>query len=92
MGSDGAGSRTNPNAVLSITSSSEMNSNSETGTTMLPFSLHQSFGPRSDSLIVPIPQDVESRPTSSMLERLETEEVEFHHDGASCILLFLESH
>ena len=87
MGSDGAGSRTNPNAVLSITSSSEMNSNSETGTTMLPFSLHQSFGPRSDSLIVPIPQDVESRPTSSMLERLETEEVEIHHDGASCSLL-----
>ena len=89
MGSDGAGSRTDPNAVLSVTSDSEMNSNSGTGTTRLPFSLHQSYGLQSDgsSLIVPIPQDVDSRRTSSVLDRSETEEV--HDDGASCSLSLL---
>ena len=89
MGSDGAGSRTDPNAVLSVTSDSEMNSNSGAGTTRLPFSLHQSFGIQSDgsSLMVPIPQDVDSRRTSSVLDRSETEEV--HDDGASCSLSLL---
>jgi serine/arginine repetitive matrix protein 2 len=75
MGNDGMGSRTEPNAVLSITSASEMNSSSPgAGTTTLPFSLHRSFSlSEGSSLIVPIPQDVESRPTSSMLDRSEME-------------------
>ena len=83
MGSDGTGSRTDPNLVLSITSDSEMNTSSPgAGTTRLPFSLHQSLGmSEGSSLIVPIPQDVESRPTSSMLDRSEMEGVD--HDGAS---------
>jgi serine/arginine repetitive matrix protein 2 len=83
MGNDGMGSRTDPNAVLSITSDSEMNTSSPgAGTTRLPFSLHQSFGlSEGSSLIVPIPQDVESRPTSSMMDRSEMEGD--HHDGAS---------
>lgn len=75
MGNDGMGSRTDPNAVLSITSDSELNTSSPGGgTTTLPFSLHQSFGlSEGSSLIVPIPQDVESRPTSSMMDRSEME-------------------
>jgi len=75
IGNDGTGSRTDPNAVLSITSDSEMNTSSPgAGTTTLPFSLHQSFGlSEGSSLIVPIPQDVESRPTSSILDRSEME-------------------
>lgn len=84
MGNDGTGSRTDPNAVLSITSDSEMETSSPgAGITRLPFSLHQSFGmSEGSSLIVPIPQDVESRPTSSMMDnRSETEGD--HHDGAS---------
>lgn len=81
MGSDGTGSRTDPNAVLSMTSDSDMNTSSPgAGGTMLPFSLHQSFGRQSEgsSLMVPIPQDVES--ISSELDRSEIEEV--HDDGA----------
>ncbi len=95
MGNDGVGSRTDPNAVLSITSDSEMNTSSPgAGTTRLPFRLHQSFSlSEGSSLIALIPQDVESRPTSSMLDRSEMEEV--HRNGASCSLsplaCFLES-
>ena len=85
MGNDGTGSRTDPNAVLSMTSDSEMNMSSPgagAGTTTLQFSLHRSFGlSEGSSLIVPIPQDVESRPTSSMLDRSEMEEID--NDGAS---------
>jgi serine/arginine repetitive matrix protein 2 len=96
MGNDGAGSRTDPNVVLSLTSDSEMNSSLPgPGTTTVPFSLHQSFGlSEGSSLIAPIPQDVESRPTSSMLDRSEIDEV--HHDGASrslsLLARFLESY
>ena len=100
MGSDGAGSRTDPNAVLSMTSDSDMNMSSPgAGAAMLPFSLHRSFGRQSEgsSLMVPIPQDIESRSTSSELDRSEIGEV--HEDGASCSLsllahyqVFLESH
>lgn len=100
MGSDGAGSRTDPNAVLSMTSDSDMNTSSPgAGAAMLPFSLHRSFGRQSEgsSLMVPIPQDIESRSTSSELDRSEIGEV--HEDGASCSLsllahyqVFLESH
>ena len=88
VGNDGAGSRTDPNAVLSITSDSEMNTSSPgAGTTMLPFSLHQSFGlSEGSSLIIPIPQDVESRPTSSMMDRSEMEGD--HHDGVSLLARF----
>ena len=83
MGNDGTGSCTDPNAVLSITSDSEMNTSSPgAGTTRLPFSLHQSFGlSEGSSLIVPIPHDVESRPTSSMMDRSEMEGD--HHDSSS---------
>ena len=83
MGNDGTGSRTDPNAVLSITSDSEMNTSSPgAGTTTLPFSLHRSFGlSEGSSLIAPIPQDVESRPASSMMDRSEMEGD--HGDGAS---------
>jgi serine/arginine repetitive matrix protein 2 len=89
MGNDGMGSRTDPNAVLSITSDSEMNTSSPgAGTTTLPFSLHRSFGlSEGSSLIVPIPQDVESRPTSSMLDRSEMEGD--HDDRASGSLSLL---
>ena len=100
MGSDGAGSRTDPNAVLSMTSDSDMNTSSPgAGAVVLPFSMHRSFGRQSEgsSLMVPIPQDVESRSTSSELDRSEIEEV--HEDGAFCSLslyaryqVFLESH
>jgi serine/arginine repetitive matrix protein 2 len=89
MGNDGTGSRTDPNAVPSITSDSEMNTGSPgAGTTTLPFSLHRSFGlSEGSSLIAPIPQDVESRPTSSMLDRSEMEGD--HDDGASSSLSLL---
>jgi hypothetical protein len=77
-----------PNAALSITSDTEMNTSSPgAGTTTLPFSLHRSFGlSEGSSNIVPIPQDVESRPTSSMLDRSEMEGD--HSDGASGSLSF----
>ena len=89
MGNDGTGSRTDPNAVLSITSDSEMNTSSPgAGTTTLPFSLHRSFGlSEGSSLIAPIPQDVESRPASSMMDRSEMEGN--HSDGASGSLSLL---
>ena len=90
MGNDGMGSGTDPNAVLSITSDSEMNTNSPgAGTTTLPFSLHRSFGlSEGSSLIAPIPQDVESRPTSSMMDRSEMEG-DHDDDRASGSLLLL---
>jgi serine/arginine repetitive matrix protein 2 len=75
-GGDGTGSRTDPNAVLSITSGSEMGS---PGPMTLPLSLHRSLGRPSDaSLTIHIPQDVESR-RSSVLDRSEIEDAD--HDG-----------
>ncbi|KAI9511037.1 hypothetical protein F5148DRAFT_1281206 [Russula earlei] len=74
-GGDGLGTRTDPNAVLSITSDSEMTS---LDATRLPLSLHRSGGHQSEgSLTFNIPQDVDSQ-TSSVLERSEVEDV--HHD------------
>jgi len=75
-GNDGMGSRTDPNAVLSITSDSDVNS---PDAAMLPLSLHQDLGHQSiASLTINIPQDVASR-TSSQLDRSEMEDVD--HDG-----------
>jgi hypothetical protein len=90
-GNDGTGSRMDPNAVVSITSDSEMNTGSPgAGTTTLPFSLHRSFSlSEGSSLIAPIPQDVESRPTSSMLDRSE---MEGDHDGGASDSLSLLAH
>jgi serine/arginine repetitive matrix protein 2 len=72
-GDDGMGSRTDPNAVLSIASESDMNS---PGATMLPLSLHQNLGHQ--SLTIHIPQDVASQ-TSSVLDRSEMDDID--HDG-----------
>ncbi|KAI0278591.1 hypothetical protein BC826DRAFT_1113310 [Russula brevipes] len=75
-GGDGTGSRTDPNAVLSITSESDINSPEAT---TLPLSLHRSLGHQSEgSLTIHIPQDVDSR-TSSVLDRSDMEDA--HHDG-----------
>ena len=75
-GNDGMGSRTDPNAVLSITSDSDVNS---PDAATLPLSLHQDLGHQSiGSLTINIPQDVASR-TSSQLDRSEIEDVD--HDG-----------
>jgi hypothetical protein len=74
-GDDGMGSRTDPNAVLSIASASDMNS---PDAAMLPLSLHQNLGHQSlGSLTIHIPQDVASQ-TSSVLDR-STEDID--HDG-----------
>jgi len=72
-GDDGMGSRTDPNAVLSIASESDMNS---PNAAMLPLSLHQNLGHQ--SLTIHIPQDVASQ-TSSVLGRSEMEDID--HDG-----------
>jgi hypothetical protein len=75
-GNDGMGSRTDPNAVLSITSDSDVNS---PDVATLPLSLHQDLGHQSiGSLAISIPQDVQSR-TSSQLDRSEMEDAD--HDG-----------
>jgi len=77
-GNDGMGSRTDPNAVLSITSDSDVNS---PDAATLPLRLHQDLGHQSiGSLTINIPQDVASR-TSSQLDRSEMEDVD--HDGTS---------
>ncbi len=74
-GNDGMRSRTDPNAVLSMTSESDMNSPE---VTTLPLSLHQNLGHQSiGSLTIHIPQDVASQ-TSSVLDRSEMEDA--HHD------------
>lgn len=72
-GDDGMGSRTDPNAVLSIASESDMNL---PDAAMLPLSLHQNLGHH--SLTIHIPQDVASQ-TSSVLDRSEMEDID--HDG-----------
>ena len=75
-GNDGMGSRTDPNAVLSIASDSDLNS---PDAATLPLRLHQDLGHQSiGSLTINIPQDVASR-TSSQLDRSEIEDVD--HDG-----------
>jgi hypothetical protein len=75
-GNDGMGSRTDPNAVLSIASDSDVNS---PDAARLPLRLHQDLGHQSiGSLTINIPQDVASR-TSSQLDRSEIEDVD--HDG-----------
>ncbi|KAH9959954.1 hypothetical protein BC827DRAFT_1268453 [Russula dissimulans] len=74
-GGDASGSRTDPNAVLSVAPDSEMNS---LYATTLPLSLHQGLGRQSEGLLtINVPQDVDSR-TSSVLDRSEMEDT--HHD------------
>ena len=76
-GGDGMGTRTDPNAVLSTTSDSDVNSPEAT---TLPLSFHQNFGRQSEpSLTIHIPQDVDSRRSSSVLDRPHNEDA--HHDG-----------